>query len=128
MSAIANRQLQVFNNPLPVTVLAVGESLMLDPFLVTQAGYQLHTVGSAEAAIRESASNRFDIVVLANGLARAERLVIEEALARLRPRPRVILLYQGSIAKAEQADAVLSANGDPRDLVRTIQYLLTGKC
>ncbi len=46
----------------------------------------------------------------------------------LRPRPRVVFLYETSIAQAEQADAALNVNGDPEDLVRTVRYLLTGHC
>ncbi len=95
---------------------------------LTRAGYDVLAVFTAEEALLELARTMVGVVVLGHHINRGDRLRIEEAVTRLRPRPRIILLYQASIAEAQLADAVLNVNGEPHDLVRTVQYLLTGEC
>jgi DNA-binding NtrC family response regulator len=131
MAGSANRQFRLSEFPCPAVILSVegeGESRVLNRSALDGAGYDVISVGNVEEALRQIARVRVDVLVLGNHLSRAERLRIEEGVARLRPKPRVILLYTASVTEAEQADAVLNTQGDPQDLVRTIQYLLTGKC
>ena len=92
------------------------------------AGYALELVSTAEEALRSMRVAQFHLVVLGHAIASEHRIRIEKIIQRLRPKPRIILLYEVSIAQAEQADAVLNVNGDPQDLVRTVRYLLTGQC
>ncbi len=86
----------------------------------------MHTVPTAEEAVAELHRLKVDVVVIGHGLAFAERTKVEEAACRLRPKPRMILLYDTSIAHTEQADAVLNVTSGPQHLVQTIRYLLTG--
>ncbi|HUI84511.1 MAG TPA: hypothetical protein VL240_09820 [Candidatus Binatia bacterium] len=92
------------------------------------AGYTLQLAFTADEALRKIHEVGVDIVVFGEGIDSGERTRMEGALQSLRPRPRIIMLYDISIARAEQADAVLNIKGDPQDLVRTIRYLLTGTC
>jgi hypothetical protein len=69
---------------------------------------------------------RVDVVVIAHGLSLIERSDVQDTVRLLRPKPRVVLLYDTSISKTEQADAVLNVNSEPQHLVQTIRYLLTG--
>ncbi len=95
--------------------------------LFRDAGYALQGVSGPEA-LDELARTKVDLVVLGHTLPRDERLRLEAAIQQLRSRPRVIMLYESSIDGAERADAVLNASSGPEDLIRTIQYLLTGVC
>jgi hypothetical protein len=52
-----------------------------------------------------------------------ERNFIAEHFKTAYPGISIIYLYDNHIEKAELADAILSANGDPGDLVQTINYL-----
>jgi hypothetical protein len=54
------------------------------------------------------------------------RIQLEGAIRLLRPKPRVVLLYETSISQTEQADAVLNIKSEPQLLVQTVRYLLTG--
>jgi hypothetical protein len=95
-------------------------------FGMHEAGYKVYTVATAEEALTRVGRIRLDVVVIGHGLTFAGRLQIEEAARRLRPKPRIILLYDTSISQTEQADAVLNVTSGPQHLVQTIRYLLTG--
>jgi DNA-binding NtrC family response regulator len=117
------------NLPEPL-ILFVGNSpaSLRRSSVLRAAGYALEFVSTVEEALRSIRAVQFHVVVLGHAIASEHRIRIEKTIQRLRPKPRVVLLYETSIAQAEQADAVLNVNGDPEELVRTVRYLLTGQC
>ena len=113
----------------PVSILYVADKSENTAFHTAQlrnAGYQVFAVLSREEAIRGIEGGRVDVIVIGHGLSLGERMEIEAVAQRTKPKPRVVLLYENSIAKTEQADAVLNINSEPQHLVQTIRYLLTG--
>jgi DNA-binding response OmpR family regulator len=90
------------------------------------AGYELHAVSTASEALISIRQLRIDVVVIGHELQLPDRVDIEDSIRQLHPKPRVVLLYETSISKTEQADAVLNINSEPQHLVQTIRYLLTG--
>lgn len=91
-----------------------------------EAGYAIHAAPTVREALASMRQERADVVVVGHGLSLAERVEIEDAVRQLQPKPRVVLLYDTSISRTEQADAVLNVNSEPQHLVQTIRYLLTG--
>src|SRR6185437_10719601 len=87
------------------------------------AGYELHLVLTPREAFEIMAQIRINAVVIGHGLGLADRIQIEEAIRRLHPKPRIVLLYETSISQTEQADAVLNINSEPQHLAQTIRYL-----
>ncbi len=90
------------------------------------AGYELHLVSSAAEALISIHQIRAEVVVIGHGLSLLDRVDVEGAVRQLHPKPRIVLLYDTSISKTEQADAVLNVSSEPQHLVQTIRYLLTG--
>jgi CheY-like chemotaxis protein len=90
------------------------------------AGYELHAVFSPHDALEKIEHIRVNAVVIGHRLGLTDRIQIEDAVRRLSPKPRVVLLYETSISQTEQADAVLNINSEPQHLAQTIRYLLTG--
>ena len=91
-----------------------------------EAGYNLQTVATAEEALRKLDQVKPDVVIVGHRLNLSDRIKIEEGARLARPKPRIVLLYENSIAQTEQADAVLNVNSEPQHLAQTIRYLLTG--
>lgn len=95
-------------------------------FCLHEAGYKVHTVSTADDAVAKAGRIKPDVVVIGHGFTFPQRTQIEDAVRQLRPKPRVILLYDTSISQTEQADAVLNVTSGPQHLVQAIRYLLTG--
>jgi DNA-binding NtrC family response regulator len=112
-----------------VAVLYVADKNDLSAFHsahLRNAGYHVYSVFSVEEALGRIHQCGLHVVVIGHGLNLADRTAIEAAIRQLNPKPRIVLLYDSSIANTEQADAVLNINSEPQHLVQTIRYLLTG--
>lgn len=110
-------------------IVYVGEETDLAAFHAASlraAGYNLLTVFRPEEAVRRMTEGQIDVVIVGHHLTFSERQQVEQAARQCRPKPRVVLLYDSSIAQTEQADAVLNINSEPQHLAQTIRYLLTG--
>ncbi len=92
---------------------------------LSEAGYALHRF-AAQHAIQEVEQLKPGVVVIGHGVSLEDREQIEDVVRRLCPKPRLVMLYDTSIAQTELADAVLNINSEPQHLVQTIRYLLTG--
>ena len=101
-------------------------SVYVNSAQLRNAGYQVYAVLSREEAVSRIECSHIAVVVIGHGLTLADRSEIEAAARQQKPKPRVVLLYENSISKTEQADAVLNINNEPQHLVQTIRYLLTG--
>ncbi len=106
-------------------VLYVGTDEVQAAYL-KEAGYSLHVAATAPQALQQLERLQVEVVVVGHGLGMGERTQLERAIRLLRPRPRVVMLYETSISQAELADAVLNIKSEPQHLVQTIRYLLTG--
>ncbi len=63
----------------------------------------------------------FDVaVLLGHGIPDEERIRIADTLLQTKPNIRIVMMYSGSIAHADHADAVLSVEGE-QHLVPTIK-------
>jgi DNA-binding NtrC family response regulator len=115
-------------SPSPTIVYVAGDSdeSKFHAAALRSAGYKLQTARTAEEALWKLGQGTSDVVIIGHELSLAERQRTEEGIRKLRPRPRVVLLYDARIAQTEQADAVLNVNSEPQHLVQTIRYLLTG--
>ena len=64
----------------------------------------------------------FDVAVLGHTIPEAERTRIANTLLETKPNIRIVMMYSGSIERADHADAVLSVEGE-QHLVPTIRSL-----
>ena len=129
MASFQSNRRQVSSEGSPVSILYVSDRNETTAFHSAQlrdAGYQVYAVLSREEAVTAIERGHADVVVIGHGLSLEDRSEIEAAARRKKPKPRVVLLYENSIVKTEQADAVLNINSEPQHLVQTIRYLLTG--
>jgi hypothetical protein len=127
-SSQANQQPLRGSSTSAVIVYVAGESdvAAFHASSLRAAGYRFLAALTADDALRCLEESGADVVIVGKDLTRAQRVQVEEAIRRLPHRPRVVLLYDASIAQTEQADAVLSVHSEPQHLVQTIRYLLTG--
>jgi CheY-like chemotaxis protein len=129
MASFQSNQRQVTSEKSDVSILYVADRSDLTAFHsahLRDAGYQVQLVSSSEEALAAMQRTPADVVVIGHGLSLADRTEIEAAVRQQHPKPRIVLLYEISIAQTEQADAVLNINSEPQHLVQTIRYLLTG--
>lgn len=123
------RHLNVSEQASPPSILYVAgknDAWAFHSAHLREAGYDLHKVSSAAEALVAIPQTRPDVVVIGHGLSLMDRAEVEDVVRCLRPKPRIVLLYDTSISRTEQADAVLNVNSEPQHLVQTIRYLLTG--
>ncbi len=131
MPGTQSNQRRIATSEVPASqiVLYVGAKSDLASFHASHlrdAGYELHAVLTPQEALEKIGQVKVNAVVIGHGLGLADRIQIEQAIRRLQPKPRVVLLYETSISQTEQADAVLNINSEPQHLAQTIRYLLTG--
>ncbi len=124
------RRFRASEGPSAPVVLYIADKTDISAFHIAHlrdAGCKLHTVATAEEGVVSVRQIRADVVVIGHGLSLADRIKVEDAARQLHPKPRIVLLYDTSISKTEQAEAVLNINSEPQHLVQTIRYLLTGR-
>jgi CheY-like chemotaxis protein len=111
-----------------VRVLSLGrhrELLRSRERLLESAGFKVASVTTRNAAERLLRAKRFNVLVVGHAVPIRER--IEAAvLAKSMQGIPVVCMYLGSIFQAESADAILSADGSPEDLISTIHRLVAG--
>jgi hypothetical protein len=64
----------------------------------------------------------FDVAVLGHGIPQTERDCLADYLLEKKPNIRIVMMYSGSIRRAEHADAVVSVEGE-QHLVPAIKSL-----
>jgi DNA-binding NtrC family response regulator len=107
-------------------VLSVG---YLQEFLkkrnehIARGGHQVIPATSIEQSRALASEDKFDVIVFGHFVPTEDRNTIARYFKEHFPQIAVIFLYEGHIEKAELADAILNAHGDPEDLVQTITYL-----
>jgi len=88
---------------------------------IVQAGLRLTSVDTKADALRHLATGRFELLVIGPQVPVPVRN--EVALKAKAQKTRVIFLYRGSIANAEPADAILTADVAAEDFIATILRL-----
>src|SRR5262245_3373239 len=88
---------------------------------MAEAGLSLTCVDSKTDTLRHLATGRFELLVIGHQVpVHVRNEVARKARAR---KVRVIFLYRESIARAEAADAILTADVTAEDLIATIARL-----
>jgi DNA-binding NtrC family response regulator len=129
MASYQSNQRQVRSEPSSISILYVAARTDLTAFHAANlrdAGYQVVAASSREEALAAIERSHTDVVVIGHALTLVDRTELVTAARSQQPRPRVVLLYETSIAQTEMADAVLNINSEPQHLLQTIRYLLTG--
>jgi hypothetical protein len=109
------------------TVLSIGvnkELLAQRHKALREAGFEVVSSGLGDTLAQLVADLRFQIAIFGPHVPEAERNRAAARLIRSCRHVKIIMLYEDAIRKAEMADAVLSVNGSPDDLIQTINYLL----
>ena len=106
-------------------VLSVDNSI---PYLVKRhvalkrAEIPVESASTLREAVQLMRLGAFDVAVLGHAIPEDERNRIASVLLETKPDMRIIMMYSGSIANADHADAVLSLEGE-HYLVATIKSL-----
>ncbi len=87
------------------------------------AGLKIISVETRPEALHHLAGHPFELLLVGQGVPIQVRN--EVALRAKERKMRVIFLYQGSIAQAEAADALLTADVSSEDLISTMFRLAT---
>jgi len=100
-----------------------GTALQRHNSSLERAGIQLVCAEKEEdARMLLLRTRRFDVVTIGAGVPLNERNRIA-LLAKSGHKAGIIFLYRGSVSHAEAADALLSADVTPEDLILTIERL-----
>jgi DNA-binding NtrC family response regulator len=106
-------------------VLSIEYSI---PYLVKRhvglrrAEIPVESASSLREAMALLRLGEFDVAVLGHAIPEEERNHIADTLLEFKPTIRIVMMYAGSIANADHADAVLSIDGE-QHLVPTIKSL-----
>jgi len=91
--------------------------------LLRSQGYAVtdaRTAADAMAALGKP----YDVIIFGHAVPEEERNQIAAAAKNAQPAAKIIMLYLGTIRRAELADALLSVVGKPEALLHTIEVLL----
>lgn len=100
------------------------EHLKQRELALQEAGLDAELVSTRRHAIQRARAGAFDAAVLGHSLRQRDREDLVGILKSINQSTCVILLYRGSISGAEIADAVLSHDALPADLVETVLHVL----
>jgi DNA-binding NtrC family response regulator len=106
-------------------VLSVEYSI---PYLVKRhvalrrAEIAVESVSSLREAMALLRLGDFDVAVLGHGIPQTERDCLADHLLEKKPNIRIVMMYSGSIRRAEHADAVVSVEGE-QHLIPAIKAL-----
>ncbi len=109
-----------------VRVLSVGRDRQLVQWrnnLLRRCGYLVTDARTASDAMG-ALGKPHDLIIFGHAVPEEERNQIATAARSAQPKTKIIMLYLGTIRRAELADAVLTVRGKPEDLLRTIEHLL----
>lgn len=109
-----------------VKVLSVGRDPQLLQWrnnMLRQRGYVVSDARTASDAMA-ALGRPHDVIIFGHAVPEEERNQIAAAARSTQPAAKIIMLYLGTIRKAELADAVLSVGGKTEDLIHTIEHLL----
>jgi DNA-binding response OmpR family regulator len=87
---------------------------------LTAAGLTVREATNLEAALRMLERENFQVLLLGPALPGEDRNKIARVARERRPQIKIIMLYDGRIAGAELADAII-ADDDPQRVLDTIQ-------
>jgi hypothetical protein len=93
--------------------------------ILVDAGFRVISVDNRDDVLRLLKSHRFHVLVIGHLVPMEDRNEVASQ-GKFLQNARVIFLYNGRIAGAEVADAVLSVDGSPEDLNSAILWLARG--
>jgi DNA-binding NtrC family response regulator len=94
--------------------------------ILAGAGYQVFDATSVGEALTLASRSGAHLAIFGHLIPPADRMQIGSALRAANPAIRVVVMYDRSATKTEQADAVLQIDLPPEDLIHTVEYLLSG--
>jgi hypothetical protein len=92
--------------------------------MLRDAGFQVVPTGLGESFEPLASDPQFQVAIFGPFVPEAARNQAAACLLRNCRHIKIIMIYQGTIRKAEMADAVLSINVSCEDLVQTVHYLI----
>jgi DNA-binding NtrC family response regulator len=92
--------------------------------ILASAGFTVRDAVTAEEALAGAQSSAVSIAIFGHRVPATDRVKISEALKRINPRIRLVVMYDHSISRTESADAILRVDVAPDDLIHTVEYLL----
>jgi len=111
----------------PPRVLCVGyHAFLLEnrSAVLRARGFAVSTAGTIARFQQVLGESAFEALVIGHQVPEEERNAMVAALRRRSPQAVIVLLYRGHIRGADCADAVLSVDSGPVELVRSLEYLL----
>jgi DNA-binding NtrC family response regulator len=93
--------------------------------VLVDAGFHVISADNKDDVLRLLKTHRFHVLVIGHLVPMADRNEVASQ-GKFLQNARVIFLYNGRIAGAEVADAVLSVDGSPEDLNSAILWLARG--
>jgi DNA-binding NtrC family response regulator len=91
--------------------------------VLAAAGLTVSSVSQKDEALRLAKLMAPDIVIFGHRVPESLRMALSRNIKKLKPAARLIYIYLGSTQGTEMADAVLSLNSEPDQLVSTIRHL-----
>jgi DNA-binding NtrC family response regulator len=93
--------------------------------VLRRAGHNVVTATFGNNQFRSAMQREFDVVIIGHAVPERKRNRIAQSLKLRSPQTAVVLFYRGSIQRTELADAILNADGNHKDLLFTVEHLLS---
>ena len=93
--------------------------------VLRRAGHDVVAITVGHDYLRCATQRDFDIVIIGHAVPERQRQRLLQCVKSRSPQAAIVLFYRGSIQNAELADAVLNTDGKCKDLLFTVEHLLS---
>ena len=93
--------------------------------VLRRAGHDVVAITAGQDHLRYATQKDFDVVIIGHAVPERQRQRLLQSLKSRSPQAAIVLFYRGSIQNAELADAVLNTDGKYKDLLLTVEHLLS---
>jgi|ERR1043166_159864 len=93
--------------------------------VLRKAGHDVIALTVGKDHLRHATQRDFDVVIIGHAVPERQRQRLLQSVKSRSPQAAIVLFYRGSIQNAELADAILNADGKYKDLLFTVEHLLS---
>ena len=93
--------------------------------VLRRAGHDVVAITVGNDHLRYATQKDFDVVIIGHAVPERQRHRLLQSVKSRSPHVAVVLFYRGSIQNAELADAILNTDGKSKDLLFTVEHLLS---